>query len=348
MRVDKGIPIRNLFFLLSYALEFNPHDYPVFSLGEACDCQQELLARLLELGVRRQARRGLFQAYAPCQESLSSVRGHISIDETIGERRAIRRRVVCEYDVLSTDNPFNQALKATMLLLLRSEHISRSVQSKLGCQLLWFADVSIVDPKAIRWSTFHYNQANRGYRVLMALCQLVVEGLIMDEQEDEGLASDLSGGKMSKVFERFILNYFRCHWSQLDPAAPRVKWDVAQSSSSALLPVMQTDAVLQGPKRKLIIDAKYYTQMLQYRYDTPKLHSDNIYQLFTYTVNEARRSNREVAGMLLYAKTGELVQPDEDFMLGDQTYYVRSLDLGAEVKSISMQLDAIARLVANE
>lgn len=348
MRVDKGIPIRNLFYLLSYALEFDSEDYPVFSSGELCDCQQELLARLIELGVRRQGRRGLYQAYVPCQESLPSVRGHISIDATIGERRANKRRVVCEYDVLSTDNPLNQALKATMLLLLRSERVSRGVKSELGRQLLWFADVSMVDPMSIRWNAFYFHQANRGYRVLMALCQLVVEGLVMDDREDEGLASDLSEGKMEKVFERFVLNYFRCHWPRLNPAAPRVKWDVAQGSSSALLPVMQTDAVLRGKRRKLIIDTKYYTNMLQYHYDIPKLHSDNIYQLFSYTVNEARRSNREVAGMLLYAKTGEPVQLDETFMLGEQTYYVRSLDLGAEINSISMQLDAIARLVADE
>lgn len=38
--------------------------------------------------------------------------------------------------------------------------------------------------------------------------------------------------------------------------------------------------------RVLTIDAKYYANILQMQFDVPKIHSVNLYQIFTYMKNK--------------------------------------------------------------
>lgn len=54
-----------------------------------------------------------------------------------------------------------------------------------------------------------------------------------------------------------------------------------------MLPIMQSDIHLQRGSTVLIIDAKYYASTTQVQFDKHTLHSNNLYQIFTYvkTVN---------------------------------------------------------------
>ena len=53
---------------------------------------------------------------------------------------------------------------------------------------------------------------------------------------------------------------------------------------------------------------KYYTHTTQTQYDVHTLHSNNLYQIFTYVKNRDTEFGAEphtVSGMLLYARTDE-------------------------------------------
>ena len=81
------------------------------------------------------------------------------------------------------------------------------------------------------------------------------------------------------------------------------------------------------------------------RYDVHTLHSQNLYQIFTYVKNlEARfgSETRRVSGMLLYAKTDETVQPDGSYQMSGNRISVRTLDLNQEFRKIAAELNAIA------
>lgn len=111
------------------------------------------------------------------------------------------------------------------------------------------------------------------------------------------------------------------------------------------LPVMQSDITLAQGNRVLIIDAKYYTRTMQTQYDVHTLHSANLYQIFTYAKNrdtEFGDQPHEVSGMLLYAKTDELIQPDNIYQMSGNQISVKTLDLNQEFSEIAKQLNAIA------
>ena len=108
------------------------------------------------------------------------------------------------------------------------------------------------------------------------------------------------------------------------------------------LPVMQTDIFLRLNEKILILDAKYYGQTLQKQFDKYTLHSGNIYQIFAYVKNQDKTNSGNVAGMLVYAKTGEDITPDCIFNMGGHQIGAKTLDLNKDFNLIAAQLDAIA------
>ena len=83
----------------------------------------------------------------------------------------------------------------------------------------------------------------------------------------------------------------------------------------------------------------------QVQYDTYSLHSGNLYQIFTYVKNkEAELADKphEVSGMILYARTDETIQPDNEYKMSGNRISVRTLDLNREFSEIAAQLNQIA------
>lgn len=118
----------------------------------------------------------------------------------------------------------------------------------------------------------------------------------------------------------------------------------SERSVGDMLPVMQTDIMLSHGGKVLIIDAKYYGHTTQTQYDIHTLHSANLYQIFTYVKNkEAELSNvpHEVAGMLLYARTDEAVQPNNSYQMSGNRITVKTLDMNCDFSVISEQLSKI-------
>jgi len=111
-----------------------------------------------------------------------------------------------------------------------------------------------------------------------------------------------------------------------------------------MLPIMQTDIMLTKDEKTLIIDAKYYSNTTRARYDVRKLHSGNLYQIFTYVKNKERQLRdqpHEVSGMLLYAKTDETIQPNSTYRMSGNSISVKTLDLGCDFFAIATQLNSI-------
>jgi 5-methylcytosine-specific restriction enzyme subunit McrC len=70
-----------------------------------------------------------------------------------------------------------------------------------------------------------------------------------------------------------------------------------------------------------------------------------LYQIFTYVKNEDysfKEEPHEVAGMILYAKTEEEIQPDNSFMMHGNRIGVKTLDLNRQFAEIAGQVNEIA------
>lgn len=90
--------------------------------------------------------------------------------------------------------------------------------------------------------------------------------------------------------------------------------------------------------------AKYYSHTTQVQFDKHTLHSNNLYQIFTYVKNRSYQFGEEkntVSGMLLYAKTEEEIQPDNVYQMNGSQISVKTLDLNQPFAEIANQMDRI-------
>lgn len=347
MRTHKNIPLLNFYYMLAYAFEFVGKTDLINVGAESFENQQSLLATLLEAGISRQLKRGLHKDYEKRNENLTMLRGRIDMRESMQNLIRKNRELACEYDELTVDNSLNRILKTTALLLIASPNIEERAKSSLKKEMLFFSEVCIVDPRSIRWNTLRFTRSNSTYRFLISLCQLIIEGMLMSDSEgDDYLAPDLDEEQMHRIYERFILKFFQMHHPNLHASSPSIPWAV-DDGYTTMLPSMYTDITLYGKERTLIIDTKYYGDNTQKNWNTEKIHSGNLYQIYAYVKNmAANEPDCDVSGMLLYAKTLAMVQPDEKYLMDGNTIYVRTLDLGVDFKAVTMQLDKIAELIS--
>lgn len=84
--------------------------------------------------------------------------------------------------------------------------------------------------------------------------------------------------------------------------------------------------------------------MLRIRFDAHTIHFANLYQIFQRKNKEVELSDKPhiVSGMLLYAKTDEMVFPNHTYQMSGNTISVQTLDLNCDFEKIAEQLDAIA------
>ena len=145
---------------------------------------------------------------------------------------------------------------------------------------------------------------------------------------------------MCRLYEKFILEYYRKEHHEIQASASQIPWDT-DDDYREMLPVMQSDIMLKQKDKILVIDAKYYSHTTQKQYDVNTIHSGNLYQIFTYVKNLDTESTGNVSGMLLYAKTDELVLPNNNYKMSGNTISVKTLDLDCDFSEIRRQLDDI-------
>ncbi|MPM38594.1 Protein McrC [bioreactor metagenome] len=163
------------------------------------------------------------------------------------------------------------------------------------------------------------------------------------EEGDLTLSSFIDDMRMHKLFEKFILEFYKKEYPQIKVHSPRIDWAL-DDSNAIMLPVMQSDITLTKGNQTLIIDAKYYSRILQGYRSHSSLRSGHLYQIFTYVKNkslEFKETQQQVSGMLLYAKTTEELQPDIVYGMSGNKIGIKSLDLNQEFPYIVNQLHTI-------
>ena len=337
------ICIQNIYYMLAYAFQVLREQGYRSIAAENFDNTAELCAEILIRGLSIQIKRGLCRDYMTQTESLSTIHGKLDIPVTIKTQSLRRKRIVCSYDEFSVNFSMNQIIKSTILILLRS-NISKERKKKLCKLLVFFSDVEAIDLHTVNWKV-QYDRNNQTYRMLISVCYLIVKGLLQTQSDGSIKLMDfLDEQRMHRLYEKFILEYYRREHPQITTNASQISWQLDDGMND-MLPVMKTDIMLTQGEKNLIIDAKYYAHSTQIQYDNRTLHSGNIYQIFTYVKNkEAELADRphEVSGMLLYAKTDEDAYPEHVYRMSGNKIEVRTLSLDGDFGMIKSQLDDIA------
>ena len=311
---------------------------------EEFDNIHNLFATILNKCIGQQLKQGLYRQYHNMVEDIPTMRGRIDMPRTIRHKVAREQLLACEHDELSENNLLNQILKTTVMLLLKSRDVKGEYKDIFKKEMLYFSGVDVIRPSYIPWERVRFHRNNHTYRMLVSLCQLILQGMLLTEKQGEQrLASFVDEQRMCRLYEKFILEYYKREFPELNASASRINWAL-DDGEGTMLPVMQSDIMLTYQNTVLIIDAKYYSRTTQEQYGVHTLRSNHLYQIFTYVKNkdmEFAGRPHTVSGMLLYARTDEAIQPDQSYQMSGNRIDVKTLDLNCEFSTIAGQLDQI-------
>ena len=344
MKQYGNVFIKNIYYMLSYAFTALRQENFEEIAKEEFENIHNLFASILAKGIGLQLKQGLYREYLNLTEDLAVMRGKIDMPGTVRNKVAHKQVLTCEYDELSENNQLNQILKTTVTLLLCHANVKPKYKDELKREMLFFSNVKTIDPVSIQWAALRFHRNNNTYQMLIGLCQLILEGMLLST--DGGaykLASYMDQQKMFHLYEKFILEYYNKEYPRLKTSASQIPWAL-DDEFETMLPKMQSDITLSYEDKILIIDAKFLAHSTQSQYDIHTIHSGNLYQIFTYVKNKTASigdSSYEVAGMLLYARTDEMIQPDVEYHMSGNRISVKTLDLNYEFKVIANQLNAI-------
>ena len=354
MTKDKGIYIKNIYYMLSYAFNVLHEEYYENIDKEDFENVYNMFAAILEKGISKQIKQGLYKTYISKTDDLLTLRGKIIINNTVRNKVQHSNNLNCEYDELSENNILNQILKTTVDILLREKSVDKKYRSELKKDMLYFSHIDTLDAKSIRWDRLQYQRNNKNYQILLNICYFIIDKLLMTTDKGNYKMKTFSDEHMNLLFERFVSEYYRKHYSSKDNKYSlkmyyqnSLKWNIENDKSDGnmlrFLPTMRRDITLYDriTDKTLIIDTKYYKSMFQVNRDKESFHSNNLYQIFTYVKNADIGNKGNVAGMLLYAKVeGELTLNGKVTVCGNEIY-VRTLDLNKDFEKICRQLNEI-------
>ena len=328
--------------MLAYAFRVLSEKGYVNVSTEQFENTANLLSAILDKGVTQLIKRGVRNDYIPTIESTGSPVGKINIAESIKSQYAVTHRLVCEHEEFVSDILLNQIIKAAIKVAISSKEVDSAIKKNLRRNLFHFHSISDINPKSIKWSQIRYDRNNASYKMLVNICYLLITGLLQSEEEGSmKLANIIDDQKMHRLYERFILEYYKRHYPIFHVSAAKILWNT-QDEGVAFLPTMKSDVTIKYGDLTLVVDAKYYSKTMQVgQFGNATMNSGNIYQIFTYVKNMDVENLGKVSGVLLYAKTDEAVVLDQEVTLAGNKFIMTTLDLNQPFENIARQMDNV-------
>lgn len=292
------IPIKNIYYLLCYA-------WNKLEEGELVDVNTDdesdllnLLGRVFLNGTKTLLKRGIDKQYITENEVYQGIKGKVNITDSLRKNLFPKGLSVCEFDELSADILPNQILKTTLQNLIKITSISPILKQEIRTIIYRLHEINTI---VLTDNIFHQVQINRNnsfYAFLLNISELIHINMIINEENGNFQFKDFlrDERQMARLFEEFIRNFYKIEIPEAKVFREDLQWKMA-GEKHHFLPKMQTDISIKINGRKLIIDAKYYKETLQKYYDSEKIHSQNLYQIFAYLKNQ---DNELAEGILIY------------------------------------------------
>ncbi len=339
------IPIKNIYFLLCYAWNrLDEKDKVKVDMDDSTELL-DLFAKIIINGAKILLKRGIDRSYVCVDDEISGIKGKLLLAETIKSNLLLKQKTKCSFDEFSADILLNQILISTIFRLIRTKKIDRHLRVELKKIAGMFEGVNQIDLKLSHFKLIKLNRNNKFYGFLMDVCKIVYENTLPSEDEGKLFFTDFTRdeGKMNQLFEAFIRNFYKIEQKKFTRVRKeKILWKLkpANDIGKSHIPSMQTDITLECNNEKIIMDAKYYRETMSSYYDTEKIHSNNLYQLFSYLLNqEVDEVTEKATGILLYPTINK--EYNLEYTYQEHKVMIKTVDLAANWTSISARLKDI-------
>ena len=330
------LPIRNVLFLISYALDPAAWRDDLVDL-DSDESLIEAVVPVFAAHVCRALRHGLLQGYRTEEATLRTVRGRLRVEEQVRRQHGRCLPAEVRYDELTEDILENRLLKAAIERLsgfpYRSPHMASLVR-RLSAP---FARVTPVQYPSQHVPEVIYSRLNERYRPAVELARLIIRA------SSPALGSGAVTGlgflmDMNRVFEDFVVIALREALGLSSRSFPRGASGRSLTLDDAgSLPLKPDLSWWEGGRCTFAGDVKY-------KRTVEGEHTD-LYQLLAYTT-----AADLPGGLLIYAggeagADGEAVPAMHEIVHAGKTLHVTALDLAGSPQDILAQISLVARRV---
>lgn len=342
------IPIENIYYLLCYAWnKLDEKDRVSIDIDDKTELL-DLFAKILINAGKMLLKRGIDKNYVDHTTDLAGIKGKLEISQTLKSNLLSKQRTICTFDEFTANILSNQILVTTIYRLIRTKGLDKQLKIDLRNLLRMFAEVDQIELKSSLFKQVKINRNNYFYGFIINVCQIIYENTLPSEEKGIFKFSDFTRdeNKMNQLFESFVRNFYRIEQSKFNSVRKEgIKWQfTATENDNQYLPQMITDITLENEFEKIIIDAKYYRETMTLNYDKEKIKSANLYQLFSYLLNQQDNDSKTLhaSGILLYPTIEK--EYDLQFKYGNHNIHIRTLNLNTNWKNISSRLKDIIQI----
>lgn len=345
-----GIPIRNVWYMLLYAWGETPHSPYWHTINpDNAPSLDGLLAFVLLHLLRQRLRIGLGCSYVAERHMLRGVRGRIQFSESLKRRAFERGQTFCEFENYVINVPKNQIIRSTLFLLARTgnfgleDSAARNLRHELRqmVRLLEGVDLTELTPAVIH--RVLARRQDRDYRVMLSLCDLIVQRQLPSEIDGTVYASQLERERLvfHQLYERFVSAFYRYHLRESWRVIPQKTLYWHEEPHHPAMPVMRPDLVLtaQQSERMIVLDTKFTAQSLkENRWGKEMFASSHLYQMYAYLKTQEHLSPQHLssAGILLYPTVRQEIS--EIIALPRHAIRIETVNLAANWSAIEQRL----------
>ena len=357
---NKPIPIKNLFYMLCYAWNVLAVMDDVKVGSDDFDDAYNLLSRVFSYGIGKLIRSGFHRSYVETSEELSTLRGKISIQESINALSMQRKKLICSYDEYSTNDIFNQILKYTIDSLIKNPNVSSITKKELKKQDAFFSGIEAKAPTKENRQKLIFNRNNVTYKLLINIVVMLYDNTIVNEEDGQNTFKDFfRQEQMHKVFELFILNFYRLHLDKkvYKVHAPKINWHIAENATEIWGGAFdvdtdpgdrRTDIVVENNclNLQMIFDAKYYKNTFVTAYMNPdeqRTRTGHLNQVRGYLIDSDFAGKK--IGALLYPMVNDDLKRGTVHPISGTPIIIKTINLNTEWRDIEQDLlDFIHRI----
>lgn len=343
------IPIENIYYLLCYAWDkLNEKEQVKVAVDNRTDLLS-LFARVLINGTKMLLKRGIDRYYLQETTELAGVKGKLELSATLKAGLHLKQRTICTVDEFSVNILSNRILFTTLLRLIKTNDIDHSLVNDLKSIVWMLPGVEPIPLSPAIFGQVRMHRNNSFYGFLLHVCRIIYDNTIPTEKPGVWKFIDFTRDErqMSRLFESFLLNFYRKSFPTWSIRSEQLLWqfDATDRDHLEFLPRMLTDISLNTPQGKIIIDAKYYSQALTVHFNNEKVKSVNLYQLFSYLMNQRSKDPTTLStkGILIYPTTNQ--ELDLSFMYESHAIQVKTVNLNTHWSIIEKRLKEIVEAV---
>lgn len=266
----------------------------------------DLLGLLLAEATSRLVRDGVLSDYVTREETLTTLRGRLRMNDQVQRRYLQVDGLECRFDEHETDIVENRLLGAALAIARRvcaDEDVRRSV-SRYHAVLSAVCEPGAFDPQASEIELV-YHRRNEHYRTAHELAWLFVRALAVSDLYAPGSRGSFAFLiDMNLLFERFVT---RLLTDALAGSGVSVRPQFRDQTLiveepllrryAAIVPDILLESSDHHGRRRIPVDAKYKL------YDEDRIDSADVYQTFFYAYAYARQVDQEldqVRAVILY------------------------------------------------